>query len=91
MLYNLLLCEPQAQTLKEQTSLRPPPHPSLIFPQHSWVTTATGRTCGRNNASWVFYSVTMFHGVAKSFTINIVRDIESMQTEGSSGEEKVIL
>ena len=31
ILYNLLLCEPQAQTLKQQTSLRPRPRPSLIF------------------------------------------------------------
>ena len=87
----LLLCKLQAQTLKEPTSLWPPPLSSLIFPQHGWVTTATGRPCGRNNASWVFCSVTMFHWVAESFTINIVRDMKSMQTEGSSGGEKALL
>lgn len=36
-------------------------------------------------------SVTAFHWVAKSFTINIVRDIKSMHSEGSSREEKAML
>lgn len=65
ILYNLLLlCEPSPTPWRS-----PPPCSSLIFPQHGWVTTATGRTCGRNNASLVFCSVTMFRSVAKSFTI----------------------
>lgn len=56
------------------------------------VTTATGRTRtgGRNNANNVC-SITVFHWVAKSFTINIVRDIKSMYSEGSSREEKAML
>lgn len=54
-------------------------------------TTAMRRTCGRNGASWVFCSVTMFYSVANSFAINIVGDSKSMQADGSSGEEKAML
>ena len=84
------LCEPQAQTRKPPASLGPRPRPPLLFPPRGRAADR-GAWAGGRNSQLAVCAVTLFLWVAKSFAINIVRDIKSMHSEGSSREEKAML
>lgn len=66
----------------------PPPYSFLLFPRHGWAPQQSEGPVGRTVLAGCSVLSLCSRHITKSFTIDIVGDIKSMQAESSSGEEK---